>query len=92
MTSRSQRATTRARARASGLALATVSAAMLVMIAGCSGGDASDRVTRDNGRRSDSFPNFELVSQDGEAVRFYDDLVKDRIVLVNFMYTTCDGV
>ena len=35
------------------------------------------------------FPNIQLYTQNNEAVRFYDDLVKDRIVLVNFMYTTC---
>ena len=37
------------------------------------------------------FPNIQLYTHDNEAVRFYDDLVKDRIVLVNFMYTTCKG-
>ena len=37
------------------------------------------------------FPNIQLYTQNNEAVRFYDDLVKDRIVLVNFMYTTCKG-
>ena len=35
------------------------------------------------------FPNVELVTQDGETVRFFDDLIKDRIVAINFIYTTC---
>ncbi len=37
-------------------------------------------------------PNIELITQDGEKVRFYDDLVKDKIVVLNFMYTHCEKV
>ena len=40
-------------------------------------------------RQSDRFPNILLTTQDERQVRFYDDLVKDRTVIVNFMYTTC---
>src|SRR5256885_7254661 len=37
-------------------------------------------------------PNVALVTHDGKPVRFYEDLVKDRKVVINFMYTTCaDG-
>lgn len=35
------------------------------------------------------FPNLELVNQDGKTVRFYDDLLKDKVVVVNFIYTHC---
>ena len=38
------------------------------------------------------FPNVTLKTQDGADVRFYDDLVKDKTVIVNFMYTKCDGI
>jgi protein SCO1/2 len=38
------------------------------------------------------FPNHELVTQDNQTVRFYDDLLKNKIVLINFMFTTCKGV
>lgn len=44
---------------------------------------------RSNGRVSDRFPNILLRTQNNQPVRFYDDLVKDRIVIINFMYTTC---
>ena len=37
----------------------------------------------------DYFPNIELVDQDGKTVRFYDDLIKDKIVAINFIYTHC---
>ena len=35
------------------------------------------------------FPNVTLTTQDGKRVRFYDDLIKGRVVLINFMFTTC---
>lgn len=35
------------------------------------------------------FPNLELVNQDGKTVRFYDDLIKDKVVIINFIYTHC---
>jgi protein SCO1 len=35
------------------------------------------------------FPNVELTTQEGRTVRFYDDLLKDKIVVVNFIYTHC---
>lgn len=38
------------------------------------------------------FPNVELVNQDGKTVRFYDDLIKDKVVAINFIYTHCGDV
>ena len=38
------------------------------------------------------FPNNTLLTQDGRAVRFYDDMLKGKVVLINFMFTTCTGV
>jgi protein SCO1/2 len=35
------------------------------------------------------FPDVPLTTQDGKTVRFYSDLVKDRFVVVNFIYTHC---
>ena len=37
-------------------------------------------------------PNVPLVTQDGQTVRLYDDLIKDKIVLINFIYTSCKEV
>lgn len=39
-----------------------------------------------------NFPNVELITHEGKKVRFYDDLIKDKIVTINFMYATCDGI
>src|SRR5215207_10186360 len=38
------------------------------------------------------FPNFELTTHDGKKVHFYDDLMKDKIVVLNFMYVKCEGI
>jgi protein SCO1/2 len=35
------------------------------------------------------FPNVELISQDGERFHFYDDLLKNKVVAINFIYTRC---
>jgi protein SCO1/2 len=37
------------------------------------------------------FPNVPLRTHDGRTVRFYDDLVRGRIVTINFMYVECEG-
>lgn len=36
------------------------------------------------------FPNIELITQDGKKVHFYDDLIKGKIVAIDFIYTTCE--
>src|SRR5215813_9671795 len=38
------------------------------------------------------FPNLPVVTQDGKTLRFYDDVLKGKIVVVNFMYTSCPYV
>ncbi len=38
------------------------------------------------------FPNVTLQTQDGKNVRFYDDLVKDKIVTINFFFAHCEEV
>jgi protein SCO1 len=37
-------------------------------------------------------PNVPLVTHEGKRVRFYDDLVKDRIVTLNFFFSKCDEI
>jgi protein SCO1 len=38
------------------------------------------------------FPNVPLVTQDGKTVQFYDDLLKNKKVLIDFIYTRCESV
>jgi len=37
-------------------------------------------------------PNVPLVSHEGKVVQFYDDLLKDKIVSINFFYAKCDEI
>jgi len=37
-------------------------------------------------------PNIPLVTHERKEVRFYDDLIKDRIVVLNFFYAVCTDV
>jgi protein SCO1 len=39
---------------------------------------------------ADHFPNVPLITQDGKSVRFYDDLIKGKIVAINFIYSHCE--
>jgi protein SCO1 len=39
---------------------------------------------------ADYFPNVLLVTHEGKTVRFYDDLLKDKRVLINFIFTSCE--
>jgi len=40
-------------------------------------------------RRRNRFLNVALTTHEGREVRFYDDLIKDKTVLLNFFYTVC---
>ena len=39
-----------------------------------------------------SIPDVAVVDQDGNPVRFYSDLVKGKVVAINFVFTTCTTI
>lgn len=39
-----------------------------------------------------AIPDVEAVNQDGERVRFYSDLIKDKVVVISFVFTTCSFI
>ena len=43
-------------------------------------------------RGPEFFPNLPVVNQDGRPLKFYDDLIKDKIVVVMFIYTSCTDI
>lgn len=49
-------------------------------------GKARQRIQRQH------LPNIPLITHEGRRVRFYDDLVKNKKVSMNFFYTNCDEV
>lgn len=43
-------------------------------------------------RGPEFFPNLPVVNQNGETLKFYDDLIKDKIVIIMFIYTSCTDI
>ena len=47
----------------------------------------------DSGPWGESYiPNLQVKTQDGKTVRFYDDLIKGKIVIISFIYTSCTDI
>jgi protein SCO1 len=44
------------------------------------------------GPQANVFPNFVLEAHDGRKLRFYDDMLKNKIVVIGMMYTSCSGI
>lgn len=38
------------------------------------------------------FPDAAVVTQDGRTLRFYDDLIKDKVFVISFLFTTCRDI
>jgi protein SCO1/2 len=38
------------------------------------------------------FPDVPLITHEGKHVRFFHDLLKDKVVVINFIYTSCPDV
>lgn len=74
-------------ARSRTVALLAFASLATAAFAGASGASAA------GGTWGDGYmPNVPVIDQDGRALRFYDDLIKDKIVVVNFIYTTCKDI
>lgn len=61
----------------------------LAVLAAMAAGASDTRAARGSRWNADYFTNLPVVNQDGKALRFYDDLIKGKIVVVSFIYTTC---
>lgn len=77
--------------------MSTASATNVKMAADASKvSENANAAKEENASHSDSsstyFPNVTLLTQENKPVHFYNDLLKGKIVLVNFMFTTCKGV
>ncbi len=73
-----------------GLAAASVAAPVLAKPTRHGGAPAHAGKQGNAERRRARFPNVPLIDHEGKVARFYDDLVKDKTVLINFMYTRCN--
>ena len=59
-------------------------------LSGTAAGAIPSAVANDPAR--DYFSDVVLVNQDGERMRFYSDLIEDKIVVISSFFTTCTSV
>ena len=59
---------------------------------GLASGRTVAETNRRSGPRADYFPNVTLYTHEGKAVRFYDDLIRGKLVAINMMYAQCEGI
>jgi protein SCO1/2 len=72
-------------------AAATAVAGITGKAAGTGGGSTASDLARQRIQRM-HFPNVPLYTHEGKRVMFYDDLVKGKIVTMNFFFARCDEV
>jgi protein SCO1/2 len=72
--------------------LAPMMGALVARAQAPSAENAAPRLSGRERIRQHHLPNVELIAHTGARVRFYDDLVKDKKVIINFMYVKCDGI
>jgi len=58
----------------------------LLALIGCNGGHLA------TGKNLRSLPNYVVTDQHGNKLRFYDDVIAGHAVVLQFMYTRCDGI
>lgn len=61
--------------------------ATVLCVLGCASAFAQDEIQR----AREYFTNIELIDQNGQIVRFFDDVLKDHVVVINFIFTNCDS-
>jgi protein SCO1/2 len=67
----------------------TLTALLLLSAVGLTASDQAAAAPPGSPWDRDYFPNVPLVNQDGKTLHFYDDLIKDKVVAINFMYESC---
>jgi protein SCO1 len=53
---------------------------------------AEPESARHGGTRAATLPNIPLLTHEGQPVRFYDDLIRGKVVAINMMYAECEGI
>src|SRR5262245_56223091 len=68
------------------------SAALAALVLACAAREDLALQPQPPASEFEPIPNVELTTQRGEHVRFYDDLVRDRTVVIQFFFTHCEGI
>jgi protein SCO1/2 len=75
--------------RRNGWAILAATAAMIFSAVGFLTVGATPAAADNSHWGGNYFPNVPLITQDGKTVHFYDDMLKGKIVVINFIYTEC---
>src|ERR1700712_5774855 len=67
-------------------------AATAVAVAAATIGNSWDGKALDRPWGENYIPNLTVMTQRGKPVKFYDDLVKGKIVIISFIYTSCTDI
>jgi protein SCO1/2 len=70
-------------------------AALAAAVVGFSGtfhAQSTDTPAQSNRWGADYFPNVPVVTQDGKTLKFYDDVIKGKVVVISFIYTNCPDI
>jgi cytochrome oxidase Cu insertion factor (SCO1/SenC/PrrC family) len=70
-----------------GLAVAVASSAGFAETQAVKASEAENVAADEKARQY--FTDLEVVDQNGRRMRFYSDVLRDRVVLINFMHTSC---
>src|SRR6185369_17079836 len=63
----------------------------MLLVTGAAFGEAPAAVSGSGGAvwGADYFPDVPLITSEGKQVRFFSDLIKGKVVAINFIYTNC---
>ena len=70
---------------------AAFAAIFLVTSAPAVAGSATADKAAAEAKARDYFSNVELVNQNGERLKFYDEVLKDNVVVISFIFTNCQS-
>jgi protein SCO1/2 len=80
-----------ARDRRPGLGRAAHLALLCLLLCAPAAEAPADQAAHQGGSRwgANYFPNIPLITHEGQSVRFFDDLIQDKVVAINFIFTSC---
>ncbi len=70
---------------------AAFAAIILLASAPAAAGNATADKADAEAKARDYFSNVELVDQNGERLKFYDEVLKDNVVVISFIFTNCQS-
>jgi protein SCO1/2 len=74
-----------------GRAARLVALVILVGAAPCAAQSKDSDPGKSDSAARNYFTDAELINQDGKTMRFYSDLLKDKVVIINTFFTSCAG-